>query len=146
MIDPGMKWSEYKGSTLYLWNGDTLYAATEDSENIHEIDEAMGYKDSWIVDIYTLQGEVPQGGQWMETEMISDLDYTLEGIIDRLSECDLWEDDWQILDPFVGRKLQFLFLHVEEYANALRKSRKQLEDFLAEKDLVGKEGANGSEF
>lgn len=101
-VDPSMKWNDYKGDRLYLWNGDVLYVASEDSENITKSDEAEGYKDSWVVDIYSLTEEVPQGGQWMETELIEDLDYTIQGVIDRLSECDLWKSDWQILDPDFG--------------------------------------------
>lgn len=105
-IDPSTKWKDYPGDTLYLWNGDVLYTATED--------EAEGYKDSWIVNIYSLTEEVPQGGQWMETEMISDQNYTIEGIMKRLGKCDLWKSDWKILKPDVGACVEAAILKLQE--------------------------------
>lgn len=109
MIDPGTKWNDYSNGSLYLWNGDVLYVATQDSNNVTEEDEARGYMDSWVVDIYSTTEEVPQGGQWMETKMIEDLDYTIQGVMDRLGGCDLWKDDWRILEPDIGEVLQMAF-------------------------------------
>lgn len=109
---PDTKWSEYPGDTLYLWNGDVLYTASEDQYNISEYDESKGYKDSWVVDIYSLSEPVPQGGQWMERNYISDMNYTIQGIMDRLGRCDLWIDNWTILDPEVGELLYQAFERV----------------------------------
>lgn len=104
---PETKWTEYPSDSLYLWNGKVLYVATEDGGvNLSKDDIANGYKDSWVVDIYTTDPNeydwIPQGGQWMETERIWDMDYTIEGICERLLECDLWKDDWKILTPLAG--------------------------------------------
>ena len=114
-FDPSTKWKDYPGDTLYLWNGDVLYTATEDAGcNLLKEDEAEGYKDSWVVNIYSLTEEVPQGGQWMETEMISDQNYTIEGIMKRLGKCDLWKSDWQILKPDVGACVEAAILKLQE--------------------------------
>lgn len=112
MIDPSTKWENYLGTTLYLWNGNVLYTASEDSTNVSESDKSSGYKDSWVVDIYSNSDEdrIPQGGQWMETEYISDMNYTIEEIINRLLDCDLWKDDWEILDPSTGEALMDAFV------------------------------------
>lgn len=116
MYEPGTKWADYPGDTLYLWNGDVLYTAHEDSVNVLESDKAEGYKDSWVVDIYSLSNPdwLPQGGQWMESEYISDMNYTIEGITNRLIDCDLWKDDWTILDPNVGEIIKDLFEKCQE--------------------------------
>lgn len=140
MIDPGMKWSEYKGDTLYLWNGDTLYTATEEDEST-TLEE-----DCWLVDIYSLYEPVPQGGCWIEDVPIKDSDYTIKGIMERLKGCDLWEDNWTVLDPEIGETLRSGFEIVIHHKIMWKMAKENLEDFLAEKDLVGKEGANGSEF
>jgi len=42
---------------------------------------------------------------WLETELISDIDYTIQGVLDRMMTCDLWEDDWEVLDTEKGREL-----------------------------------------
>lgn len=119
-FQPNTKWSDYPGSTLYLWNGKVLYVATEDFGcNLLEEDIAEGYKDCWITDIYTTDSIeydwVPQGGQWLESELISNLNYTIEGIVERLLDCDLWKDDWWALDPRVGSVLQAAFEASEQY-------------------------------
>ena len=111
---PETKWSDYPGDSLYLWNGKVLYVATEDfGFNLSGEDASKGYKDSWVVDIYTTDPYeydwIPQGGQWMESELISNLNYTIEGICERLLDCDLWKDDWQILDPEIGSILHAAF-------------------------------------
>lgn len=122
-FDPSTKWKDYPGDTLYLWNGDVLYAATEDAGcNLSKEDEAEGYKDSWVVNIYSLTEEVPQGGQWMETELISDLDYTIEGIMKRLGKCDLWKSDWQILEPDFGACIEAAILKLEKIAAEKREA------------------------
>lgn len=116
MYSPWTKWSEYPSDTLYLWNGDVLYMAREDSENISEVDVAEGYKDSWIVDIFSISDEdwLPPGGRWMESDRISDMNYTIEGITNRLLDCDLWKDDWKILDPKIGEALRAAFVEWQE--------------------------------
>ena len=122
MIDPGMKWEEYPGDTLYLWNGRVLYTAMQDfGYNVSEADEYQGYKDSWVVDIYSLTEDVPQGGQWMERERISDMNYTIQGIMDRLGQCDLWEDIWRILEPDLGSGLMLAIMKANAYESLLMK-------------------------
>lgn len=49
--------------------------------------------------------ETGDGGQWMETELIRNLDYTIQGVLDRLKKCDLWDSDWKIIDENVGEQL-----------------------------------------
>ncbi len=99
-----MKWNDYTSDTLYLWNGTELYKIAEgDGSNLFLSDEEEGYKDYWLTDIASkTEGD---GGQWMETELISDIDYTIQGVIDRMTECDLWEDDWKVIDEDLGDKL-----------------------------------------
>ena len=103
-IDLSMKWNDYTSDTLYLWNGTELYKIAEgDGSNLFISDEEEGYKDYWLTDIASkTEGN---GGQWMETELISDIDYTIQGVIDRMMECDLWEDDWKVIDEDLGEKL-----------------------------------------
>ena len=132
-IDPSTKWNDYQGDTLYLWNGDTLYTATEEDTST-TLEE-----DCWVVDIYSIYGDAPQGGCWIEEKPIEDLDYTIEGVIDRLSGCDLWEDNWRILDPKIGDDLRSRFENVIYRKNQWKLETEDLESFLAEKNLVEKE-------
>ena len=123
-VDLSMKWNDYPSDSLYLWNGDVLYVATEDQQNVLEEDEAKGYKDSWVVDMYSITEEVPQGGQWMEREYISDIGYTIRDVIDRLGRCDLWEDKWKVLEPSVGSTMRDLF----ESHESKKREIKELEE------------------
>lgn len=106
-IDLNMKWNDYPSDILYLWsaNEKTIFRIFEgDGENLLAEDIAEGYKDYWMTDFITGDGYC-DGGQWMETELISDLDYTIQGVLNRMMECDLWEDDWEILDEDFGEEL-----------------------------------------
>jgi hypothetical protein len=38
----------------------------------------------------------------METKPIIDIDYTIQGVIDRMMKCDLWKDKWKVLDKKLG--------------------------------------------
>lgn len=125
-VDLSMKWNDYPSDSLYLWNGDVLYVATEDQQNVLEEDEAKGYKDSWVVDMYSITEEVPQGGQWMEREYISDIGYTIRDVIDRLGRCDLWEDKWQVLEPSVGSTMQNLFANNEFKSITIKELKEKL--------------------
>ena len=106
-IDLESKWNDYPSDILYLWseNEKTIFIIFEgDGENLFSKDIAEGYKDYWMTDYITSDGYC-DGGQWMETELIGDLDYTIQGVLDRMMECDLWEDDWEILDNESGEQL-----------------------------------------
>ena len=124
MIDMNMKWNKYPSDTLYLWNGKTLFKIAEGTgDNLLEEDEAEGYKDYWMTDYYDF--DEWEGGQWMERETIWDLDYTIQGVLDRLKECDLWDDDWEILDDNTGSELEATFeLYWEEESKAFRAKRR----------------------
>lgn len=104
-IDINMKWNDYESDTLYLWNGKDLFVISEGSgDNLWEEDKEEGYVDYWMTQCYGKDCDY-DGGQWMETELISDIDYTIQGVIDRISECDLWDDDWKVLDDYKGSEL-----------------------------------------
>ena len=122
-IDLNMKWNDYESTVLYLWNGDTLFRIAEGSgDNLFPEDEAEGYLDYWVTDWYSKDDG--NGGQWMETELISDIDYTIQGVIDRISECDLWDDEWIVLDEVTGDALADRF---ETYWAARNELRYEIE-------------------
>ena len=103
-IDLNMKWNDYKSDTLYLWNGKTLFEITEGTGDALTVqDEAEGYKDYWITDWYSLKDK--NGGIWLEKQVISDINYTIQDVINRIMECDLWDDNWIVLDPQKGNWL-----------------------------------------
>lgn len=101
-IDMNMKWNDYPSDVLYLWNGEDLFKILEGSGcNLLEGDIEEGYADYWMTEC-----NADGGGQWMETQLISEIDYTIQGVIDRMSECDLWDDDWEVLDEDLGSELE----------------------------------------
>ena len=103
-MDMNMKWNDYPYDALYLWNGETIFRILEgDGSNLWPEDEEAGYKDYWITEYY--RKDYGNGGMWLETELITDIDYTIQGVLDRMMTCDLWEDDWEILDTEKGREL-----------------------------------------
>ena len=103
-IDLNMKWNDYSSDTLYLWNGNTVFKIAEgNGSNLLKEDEEEGYIDYWMTDYAS--NEDGNGGQWLETELISDIDYTIQGVIDRMMECDLWDDVWTIIDMNLGELL-----------------------------------------
>ena len=104
-IDLDMKWNDYKEKygtdSLYLWDGETLFVIAEGTgDNLIEEDEENGYVDYWMTNWY--ENDDADGGQWMETKLISEIDYTIQGVIDRIGECDLWDSDWVVLPEKVG--------------------------------------------
>ncbi len=104
MVDTSVKWNDYPSGTLYLWNGQDLYIVAEGTgDNLTAEDEENGYKDYWMTECYTLNRD--DGGQWLETEFIQEIDYTLQGVIARMMTCDLWEDEWQIISEDQGQEL-----------------------------------------
>ncbi len=99
-----MKWNDYKSDSLYLWNGKILFVITEgDGSNLLDEDIEDGYEDYWVTNWY--ETNYTDGGQWMETKPIKEIDYTILGVIKRILDCDLWEDDWIILDDALGSEL-----------------------------------------
>lgn len=107
------KWNDYPSDTLYLWDGETIFKIAEGTgENLWPEDEEEGYVDYWMTESYSFNESNCNGGQWLETELITDIDYTIQGVLDRLMECDLWDSDWQILDEDTGNEL---FHFYEEY-------------------------------
>ena len=113
MVDINMKWNDYPSDTLYLWNGNTLFIISEGTGcNLSFEDIEAGYEDYWMTEICS-KDETSYGGQWMETELISKIDYTIQGVIDRIKECDLWEDNWKIIDYEHG---EILFNALEKYS------------------------------
>lgn len=114
-IDLNSKWNDHEGD-LYLWNGETLFKIAEgDGSNLWAEDEEQGYVDYWMT--YIASKEFGDGGMWMETELISQKDYTIQGVIDRLMECDLWDDEWKVIDEELGEDLCEVF---EQYWKAER--------------------------
>lgn len=106
-IDLNMKWNNYGSDTIYLWNGHSIFQISEGiGDNLLDEDIEEGYVDYWITECRTLDKEKSdEGGQWMETKLISEIDYTIQGVIDRMSKCDLWEDDWEVIDEDLGSEL-----------------------------------------
>lgn len=105
MVDLNMKWNDYDSDRLYLWNGTDLFIIIEGSgDNLSEEDIEEGYVDYWMTECYT-EGRDGCGGQWLETELITNIDYTIQGVIDRMMECDLWDDDWTVIDEDLGLEL-----------------------------------------
>ena len=104
MIDRNMKWNDYPSDVLYLWDGETIFRIAEGTgDNLLPEDEERGWVDYWLTDYYNFDDG--NGGQWMENELISDIDYTIQGVLDRLEECDLWISNWKIMDEAVGENL-----------------------------------------
>ena len=103
-IDLKSKWNDYPHDELYLWNGETIFRIAEgDGSNLDTEDIKNGYADYWMTD-YISDGYC-DGGQWLETEMIGEIDYTIEEVLDRMMEYDLWSDEWEILDHDFGEEL-----------------------------------------
>lgn len=137
-IDLNMKWNDYPSDTLYLWDGETLFRIAEGTgDNLWDEDVEEGYLDYWMTEIYSLNENNCDGGQWMETKLISDIDYTIQGVIDRLMECDLWESDWKILDEDTGDEL---FSAYEDYYHHRRQMRYYKEQIDKLTTNIGKGG------
>lgn len=112
-VDLNMKWNDYSSDTLYLWDGETIFRIAEGTgDNLLDEDVDAGYLDYWMTESYSFNEDACDGGQWMETQLIRDIDYTIQGVIDRLMECDLWDSNWEILDDDTGNEL---FHFYEEY-------------------------------
>lgn len=121
-----MKWNDYKSDTLYLWNGEELFKIAEGTgDNLLQEDIEEGYVDYWITDVYSRIGN--DGGQWMETRLISDIDYTIQGVIDRIRECDLWDDDWTVLDYDKGSHFEEIFAYYWKTKYEFMKTERILE-------------------
>ena len=122
-----IKWNDYPSDVLYLWNGETLYRIAEGTgDNLSEEDIANGYVDYWNTEYYSL--DTCDGGMWLETQMISDIDYTLKGVMDRLMGCDLWEDNWKVIDEKTGDMLCEEF---EKYYIAKRRIKWVIDDIVS---------------
>lgn len=118
-MDMNMKWNDYPSNVLFLWDGKTLFRIAEGSgDNLFDEDIEEGYVDYWMTDYYDF--EDGNGGQWLETKYIKDIDYTIQGVIDRLKECDLWDSDWKIIDEDTGYAIMKAF---EDYYEHWREAR-----------------------
>ena len=118
-IDMNMKWNDYSSDTLYLWDGKTLFKIAEGTgDNLFDEDIEDGYVDYWMTDYYDFEDS--DGGQWLETEYIKDIDYTIQGVIDRIKACDLWDSNWEILDEDIGEEMAERF---EEYYGHISQTR-----------------------
>ena len=121
MIDKNASWS---GEDLYLWNGkDTLFLIAEGTgDNLLDEDVEDGYADYWMTEWFTINADCTlkaDGGQWMETELVRDKYHTVGDVLARLMECDLWEDNWRLLDMVTGEELYRRF---DEWCTSLAKA------------------------
>ena len=118
-MDMNMKWNDYSSDTLYLWDGKTVFRIAEGiGDNLWPEDIERGWVDYWLTDYYSFDDA--DGGQWMETKLIHDKDYTIQGVINRMKECDLWESNWKVISQDVGESLVDDF---ESYYSEKNKSR-----------------------
>ena len=124
VVDLNMKWNGYKEGRLCLWNGSELYIATpEYDDSIIDYDDDDYEENCWIVDVYGVDDNIIQGGCWTEEKPIKEIDYTIQGVIDRLGECDLWADNWK----FVPKEEAYEFMDlIEDYWSANRKKNAKL--------------------
>lgn len=129
------KWNDWSSDSLYLWNGDTLYVAKEgDGSNLDFRDKEAGWHDYWYTEVYAMGGDgaiQEDGGIWLERELIMDHGHTIRSVIDRLMECDLWADDWQLLDAEQGDRLQGLFDETIVQRAKSNQARRNVEQFIA---------------
>lgn len=126
-IDLNMKWNDYSSDTLYLWDGETIFMIAEGTgDNLWDEDVNAGYLDYWMTESYNFNEDSCDGGQWMETKLIRDMDYTIQGVIDRLMECDLWDSDWEILDEDTGNELVSLYEDYYHHRNQMRYYKEQI--------------------
>ena len=110
-----MKWSEYcskehTGSIYFVNEYETyLYRVTEGTgDNLLPEDKEDGYVDYWLTDFYNLKEKREgDGGEWLETKLISDRDYTIGELIERMKECDapLDLERWTIQPAKVGESI-----------------------------------------
>ena len=101
------KWNDYKSDTLYLISKDKdrlILIKEGDGSNLLSEDKEQGYKDYWYVEEYNLDTMTEDdGAQWMETKLISDIDYTIEGVINRNGYS---LEYYSILDNKIGDELR----------------------------------------
>lgn len=127
MINLNTKWNDYPSAVLYLWDGETIFRIAEgDGLNLLDDDIENGYVDYWMTDYYDF--EDGNGGQWMETKLISDIDYTIQGVIERIKECDLWDSDWKIINKSVGDTLFNAFENYYTNRNQARYYNEQVDE------------------
>lgn len=126
-VDLNMKWNDYSSDTLYLWDGETIFMIAEGTgENLWDEDVDAGYLDYWMTESYSFNEDTCNGGQWMETKLIRDIDYTIQGVIDRLMECDLWDSNWEILDNDTGYNLFSTYENYYQHRNEMRFYKEQI--------------------
>ena len=108
-IDLNMRWNDYRrnfSDTLYLWNGSGLFVIAEGSgDNLLAEDWDAGYRDYWLTSWYGTENMDVAVGQWYETDYITEIDYTIKGVIDRIEYCDLPDGDWKVINPKLGEQL-----------------------------------------
>ena len=138
-MDMNMKWNDYPSDVLFLWDGETLFRIAEGSgDNLFDEDIEEGYVDYWLTDYYNFNDG--NGGQWLETKYIRDIDYTIQGVLDRLKECDLWDSDWKIIDEDTGYAIMKDF---EDYYEHWRKARYHNEEAEEIKNKIKKSYMKG---
>lgn len=126
-VDLNMKWNDYSSDTLYLWDGETIFMISEGTgDNLWDEDVDAGYLDYWMTESYSFNEDTCDGGQWMETKLIRDMDYTIQGVIDRLMECDLWDSNWEILDDDTGYDLFSAYENYYQHRNEMRYYKEQI--------------------
>lgn len=133
-IDLSMKWNDYKNEyntdSLYLWNGYTLFVITEGTgDNLLPEDED-GYVDYWMTYYYNDDDE--DGGQWMEENLIAEIDYTIQGVINRILQCDLWysDSDWVLIEPKLGEETMDAYEDYYTRRNFLRYMKQNINNML----------------
>ena len=126
--DLNKKWNDYPSDTLYLWDGETIFKIAEGTgDNLWDEDIEEGYVDYWMTESYSFNEHACDGGQWMETKLIRDIDYTIQGVIDRLMKCDLWDSNWEILDEDTGDELFSAYEDYYYHRKQMRSYKEQID-------------------
>jgi len=130
-IDLGMKWNDYKEKygtdSLYLWNGYTLFVIVEGTgDNLLPEDEENGYVDYWMTNYYN--DDDADGGQWMETNLIAEIDYTIQGVINRILQCS--DSDWVFIEPKLGEETMDAYEDYYTCRNFLRYMKQLINSML----------------
>ena len=102
-----MKWNELGSDTLYLMSKDYerfVIIQEGNGDNLLTEDVANGYMDYWLMEEYDLKtmSEI-DSAQWLENQLISDIDYTIEGVIQRNG---FNPEDFIVLQDNDGTELQ----------------------------------------
>lgn len=133
------KWNEFGSDSMCLWNGSVLFIIKEgDGSNLSDEDIEEGFEDYWITNWYGFVSGVfeADGGQWMETQSIHEHDYTIAEVLGRLQGCDLWRDDWELLDDDTAGRLYNIFEELTEAHQKKNSAEWALEEFIEREGLA----------